>query len=137
MAAVPGRISMADIPSAIIPMMDDVWAFIHTRQLTGHGHNVWLYRPQGDGEVEVEIGVQLAAPFPGDAEIVCARTPAGKVAHVVHYGDYSALPQVFDAVLAWCADHGHAAAGVNWEIYGDWHEDAAQRRTDVYVLIAP
>jgi len=24
---------------------------------------------------------------------------------------------------------------VNWEVYGDWAEDPAERRTDVYVLL--
>ena len=26
-------------------------------------------------------------------------------------------------------------AGVNWEVYGDWDDDPAKRRTDVYFLL--
>jgi len=26
-------------------------------------------------------------------------------------------------------------AGVTWEVYGDWHDDPAQVRTDVYFLL--
>ena len=33
-------------------------------------------------------------------------------------------------------EHGHALAGRCWEIYGDWEEDVAKRRTDVCHLIA-
>jgi hypothetical protein len=28
-------------------------------------------------------------------------------------------------------------AGVNWEVYGDWDNDPAKRRTDVYKLLSP
>jgi len=52
-----------------------------------------------------------------------------------HHARTASKPRVFDAVLAWCADNSLTTAGVNWEIYGDWHEDPAKRRTDVYVLV--
>ena len=53
------------------------------------------------------------------------------------YGEYDALPSVYRAVFEWCAENGHAPAGVNWEVYGDWHDDPVKRRTDVYCLVAP
>lgn len=36
----------------------------------------------------------------------------------------------------WCARNGREPAGVNWEIYGDWEDDPAKRRTDVYFLLS-
>lgn len=141
-AAVAGQITFADIPAKMMPMMDQVWAFIRSHEIT-HGHNVWLYRPASDGTVNVEVGVQLpaddgAAPCPKEqGDVQYFSTPGGRAAHTVYYGEYEKLPQVHQALMDWCAAQGHALAGVDWEVYGDWHEDAAKRRTDVYYLLEP
>lgn len=54
-----------------------------------------------------------------------------------HYGEYSDLGGAYDALQQWCTDNGRLAAGVNWEVYGDWAEDPGSRRTDVYFLLQP
>ena len=136
-AAVKARITMADIPEKIMPLMDKVWAFIRGQGIEGHGHNVWLYRDAGDGELDVEIGVQVSTPFTAGGDVVAAQLPTGKAAHTFHYGEYDALPRMHNALVNWCQEHGHPIDDVCWEIYGDWHDDPAKRRTDVYRLIAP
>ena len=135
-AVVKARIKMADIPAAMFPMMDKVWAFIRDRGLTGHGHNVWLYRGSPPGDMDVEIGVQLKPPFDAKGDVVQSQTPAGLAAHTHHYGEYEALPQVHQGLVSWCMRQGHELAGVSWEIYGDWHDDPRKRRTDIYHLCA-
>ena len=135
-AVVKARIKFSDIPTAMFPMMDKVWGLIRRRELNGHGHNVWLYRTTPGDEYDVEIGVQLDALFEPEGDVVASQTPAGVAAHTFHHGEYDALPQVHSALAAWCAEQGHEPAGVNWEVYGDWHEDASKRRTDIYHLCA-
>ena len=135
LAAVRARLAMSDIPDKILPLMDRVWAFIRGNGIEGFGHNIWLYGTPSDGEVEVEIGVQVGAPFETGDAIVCSHTPAGRAARAIHFGDYSELPGVNRALVSWCREHGHALAGRCWEIYGDWEEDPAKRRTDVYHLV--
>ncbi len=135
LAAVKGHVAMSDIPAKIMPMMDKVWAFIRGQDIGGHGHNVWLYRNLGDGEMDVEIGVQMSVPFNPEGDVVAVQTPAGQAAHAVHMGDYSQMGKTHGALMAWCAEQGHAIAGIGWEVYGDWHEDPAKLRTDVYQLI--
>lgn len=137
LVAATGQVAMADIPAKMIEKMDAVWAFIRANGVTGTGHNVWLYRPRPDGVMDVEVGVQVAAPVDVPADLVCTQTPAGTAAHTFHYGEYDALPSVYSALFQWCAEHNHAPAGTNWEVYGDWDDDPARRRTDVYCLIAP
>lgn len=134
-AAVRARIAMSDIPDQIFPLMDRVWAFIRSSGIEGFGHNIWLYVAPSDGEVDVEIGVQVPEPFEPADGVACSRTPAGNAARAIHFGDYSELPRVNMTVVSWCREHGHALAGRSWEIYGDWEEDPAKQRTDVYHLI--
>jgi hypothetical protein len=38
-------------------------------------------------------------------------------------------------VSRWCAAEGRGLAGPRWEIYGDWHDDPAELRTEVYYLL--
>ena len=135
LVAVIGEVAMADIPAKMMTKMDAVWAFVRAHGITGTGHNVWLYRPRPDGRMDVEVGVQVAAPVAVEGDVVLRQTPGGTAAHTFHYGEYDALPGVYRAVFEWCAENGHALAGVNWEVYGDWHDDPAKRRTDVYCLV--
>lgn len=134
-AAIKARLAMADIPDKIFPLMDRVWTFIRGNGIESFGHNIWLYGPPADGQVDVEIGVQVVAPFRSEDGVVCSHTPFGKAAHAVHFGDYSELPRVHMAVTSWCRERGHVLAGRSWEVYGDWEEDTAKRRTDVFHLL--
>lgn len=49
---------------------------------------------------------------------------------------FTEIPPVHQAVHRWCAEQNLALAGPCWELYGDWHEDPAKRRTDLYHLLA-
>lgn len=136
LVAVRGTLAMGpDMPAKLLAMTDKVWAFIRGNDIREHGHNVWMYRPRADGTMDVETGVQVAAPFVAGGEIVRSSTPAGKAAHLVYYGEYTGLPAAHLSLMDWCAENGHARAGVNWEVYGDWQEDPAKRRADVYHLL--
>ena len=42
-----------------------------------------------------------------------------------------------EATEQWCSENGRRPAGVNWEVYGDWDDDPAKRRTDIYFLLEP
>jgi len=50
-------------------------------------------------------------------------------------GLYQKLSEAHTAVRRWCAEHGYALAGPNWEIYGDWTDNPAELRTDVFYLL--
>jgi effector-binding domain-containing protein len=62
-------------------------------------------------------------------------TPHGVAAMTTHSGDYSRLGDANDAILAWCRANDRRRAGPSWEVYGHWHADPAQLRTDVYYLL--
>ena len=60
--------------------------------------------------------------------IRCRGVPSW--AHRRSAGAYAALQQ-------WRAGDGRRPAGVNWEVYGDWDDDPAKRRTGVCFLLEP
>jgi effector-binding domain-containing protein len=142
-AVARGRVTMRTIGKAVFPLLDKVWAFVKSGGVKSNGHNVLVYLDRGEGTplimnepgVEIEAGAQVFAPFPDAGDVVCSKTPAGRVATTIHMGEYTDLPQAHRAVRQWCIDNHHSIAGINWEAYGHHEDDPAKRRTYVYYLL--
>jgi effector-binding domain-containing protein len=136
LAVVRRRATLPALAKVIPDACGLVWKVVRTQKIPGAGRHVALY---WDDEFNLEVGVELEAPFAGHGEVVGSATPAGTVATAVHFGPYNQLPVAHQAIRRWCADHGYALAGPNWEIYGHWiHEwcdDPSKIRTDVFYLL--
>ena len=124
----------AELRTSIRRLLDQVHMFLGSTRVL-QGHNVCLYRSPSLEGVSLEVGVQVTERFESGGPIFCSTTPSGPAASTVHFGPYEELATPHAAVDAWCLDHGRAIADVRWEIYGDWDDDPAQRRTDVFRLL--
>src|SRR6267378_795557 len=71
-----------------------VWAFVRAQQLRA-GRNVAIY---WDGSIRLEVGVELADPFPEGGDVVRSATPAGPTASVAHLGPYHQLGAAHEAI---------------------------------------
>ena len=120
-AVVKANTTWREFPTLWRTLLDDVWAFLRaTPGLRAHGHNVMLYRNgTAEGEVAVEVGVQVTRTFEAAGRVVPSTLPAGEAAATVHTGTSSEIGAAHDAVLAWCAAQRRELTGVRWEIYGD------------------
>ncbi len=125
-----------EIPAKLLPLMDQVDAYVREHGVEGAGQNVWFYRNVSEGRMDVDVGVQVPAATEAGGGLVRSATPAGRCAHAALHGDYSEIPGVHQAIHEWCAEQSLALAGPCWEVYGDWHDDPAKRRTDMYHLLA-
>lgn len=142
LAVVRDRATIQELGSKIGQLFPKVYAFLKDSTVQQSGHNVVVY---WDGEgtellftaegVPIEVGVQVATAFAGEGAVVCSASPAGTVATTVHMGPYSQLYEAHQAVRDWCKAHNRRLAGPNWEVYGDWSDDPARLRTDVYYLL--
>jgi effector-binding domain-containing protein len=134
-AAARQRTTFAKVSMEIRDLLSIAWGFLkQNRGLRDEGHNVAIYwedTPQGS----IECGVQVVRRFEASGDIVCTATPGGRVATTAHYGDYGKLGAAHDTVREWCKRNGHRIAMPFWEVYGDWHEDPAKVRTDVYYRV--
>jgi effector-binding domain-containing protein len=131
LASVTRRVAWADLARRVPEVLGEVWAFLKEAPVRPAGHNVCIYHRPSRDAVELEAGVQVSGEFERAGDVVCSRTPAGRAAHVVHLGPYAELGKAHDALVAYCQAHGFPP-GVHWEVYGDWEEDPANLRTDVY-----
>jgi effector-binding domain-containing protein len=99
-----------------------VWNALRAEGLHGGRHVSVYLEAQNNGQLNVEIGVELDAPFSGHGEVVASATPAGEVVSTIHRGPYPTLAQANAAIRQWCTDHGRTLAGPSWELYGHWQE---------------
>ncbi len=127
---------LQDLPAVIPKACGLVWNAVKAQQIKGAGRHVSLYL---DGQINLEIGVELETACPGSGEVVGSQLPTGTVATTTHLGPYSQLHLAHAAIRSWCAANEHTIAGPSWEIYGHWESawngDPSRIRTDVFYLL--
>lgn len=138
LAAIRSVTPQQRLGAAIIGALDVVWPVLRQQGVRTR-HNVVIYHGSADDGLAIDVGVEIFGGFSADgsAELRSVSTPAGEAATTAHFGEYSEIGGAYAALAEWCAANGRDPAGVNWEVYGDWAEDPAERRTDVYMLLRP
>jgi effector-binding domain-containing protein len=135
LAVVRRQAKQQDLSKVVPNACGTVWNVIRAQNVKG-GRHVALY---WDCVINLEVGVELESPFAGHGEVVPSATPAGTVATTTHFGPYGRLGDAHQAIVQWCAAHGHTLAGPDWEIYGhwvsEWNNDPSKIRTDVFYLL--
>jgi effector-binding domain-containing protein len=126
-----------ELPQKIRGNLDKVWPYLRANSARTH-HNVVVYREydRAQGVMTIDVGVQVESALPGNGEVVPVTTPGGLVVTTMHLGPYDKLGDASSALHEYCKTHDHPIAGPTWEEYGDWNEDPAKLRTDVFVLVA-
>ena len=133
MAAVEARAQFSDLPKVISTSLDKVYAALRADNHGPLGNHVVFYFPfDGGAGFDLRIGVQLARAFTTSGEVMPFETPAGAAAHVTHLGDYGQMKSAHDAIHQWVSAQGRKLTGASWEVYGDWSDDPAQLRTDIF-----
>jgi effector-binding domain-containing protein len=133
LAVARGAATRANLGPTIFGLLDKVWPVLRAQGIRT-GHNVVMYL---DDLAHLEAGVEIFGDFSPTAEVHLSATPHGLVATAVHRGDYGQMAPTYTALRNWCAVNGHRLAGPSWEVYGDWHSDPQQLRTDLFLLVQP
>lgn len=115
--------------------LDQVYAAARAGAVVLDGQNIFIYRAATDEQLTVDFCVGVTVRFAAVGVVLPLETPRGVAAMTTHHGDYGGLGRANAAILAWCRAHDRALAGPSWEVYGHWHADPAQLRTDVYYLL--
>src|SRR3954447_14622876 len=136
LAIVRRRAALQELSRVVPEACGLVWGVVRSQRIKGAGRHVALYL---DGEINLEVGVELETPFVGHGEVVGSATPAGASVTTTHFGPYERLHEAHEAIREWCANRGHIPAGPNWEIYGhwtvEWDATPSKIRTDVFYLL--
>jgi effector-binding domain-containing protein len=139
LAAVRRTTLRAELGRTIMSGLDAVYALLRSRAADGLGHNVVVYRAgtgwQADDTLQIEVGVQTAAPIAPEGEVLALTSPSGRAATATHVGAYQTMGETTRAIRRWIVDQG-LTPGVDWEVYGDWSDDEAKLTTQIYFLVA-
>ncbi len=136
-AGVRARVARGQIAREFSRYLDLVYAAARDGKVSLDGQNIFIYRAADADHLTVEFCVGVTAPFASIGAVVPLLTPAGVAAMTTHRGDYRRLAEANAAIRAWCHERGRRHTGPSWEVYGHWHEDPSQLRTDVYYLLEP
>jgi effector-binding domain-containing protein len=134
LAAVHETTTPLRLGADIVRLLDMVWPVLR-EQGVRTGQNVVIYHNGPDDTFTVDVGVEALTDFADSGPVRHVLTPSGEVATTAHYGEYSDIGSAYAALQRWCTAAGRRPAGINWEVYGDWDDDPAKRRTDVYSLL--
>lgn len=116
--------------SRVIPATcGEVWAFAKAQKLASPGRMITLYH---DDQFNMEIGVEIAAPFADQGKFICSELPACLAAVVTHVGPYAELAAVHAAIHKWSHETGNHVTDPAWEVYDHPAGPDAVPRTDVY-----
>jgi effector-binding domain-containing protein len=132
-AVVAATTTWPDFPALWGQLLGEVWECLRAAGIYRGCRNVMLYL---DSVPNVEIGVLRGEPCPLTGRVVASALPAGTAAMTVHRGPFRDVGAAHDAVVSWCAAHGHGLSGTRWEVYGPHNDDPAQQWTEVSWLLA-
>jgi effector-binding domain-containing protein len=77
------------------------------------------------GEMDIEVGVPIAGPLPGDSRVSCSTLPAGRYASLIYSGSgYSGNK----ALVEWAK-----ANGIAWDRWDDPKGDGFRSRYETYL----
>jgi effector-binding domain-containing protein len=135
LAVVRRRARASELATVVPQCCGVVWDYLRTQRVRG-GRHVAIYL---NGNIDLEVGVELTTAFNEGSDVVRSATPRGLAATVVHLGPYQELGAAHEAIRTWCQSHSHRLAGPNWEIYGhwrpEWDTDPSRVRTDVFYQV--
>jgi effector-binding domain-containing protein len=137
LAAIRARTSQARLGSEIVRLLDLVWPVLRDQDEAQPGQNVVVYYESTGGMLTIDVGVEVLGRLVPRGDVRLTATPAGEVATAAHVGEYSDMAGAYRALEQWCSANDRRPSGVSWEVYGDWADDPAELRTDVFFLLEP
>src|SRR6516165_7456226 len=93
LAVVRRRAASHELSKVVPDACGCVWNALRSHQVAGAGRLLALYL---DGQINLEVGVELDGTFVGCGEVVPSATPSGLIAATTHYCPYSQLHLAHD-----------------------------------------
>ena len=134
-AGVRARVSRGRVAQDFGPYLDQVYAAGRAGAVALDGQNIFIYRAATAEDLTVDFCVGVTAPFAATGSVLPLETPQGVATRTTHHGEYGQLSEANAAIVEWCRANHRLRAGPSWEVYGHWHADVSQLRTDVYYLL--
>jgi hypothetical protein len=88
-AVVRRRARPVELSTVVPAACGEVWKHVRAAEVKGAGRHVAVYL---DGQITLEVGVEVPSTFVGSGDVFLSATPAGAVARTVHMGPIAFCP---------------------------------------------
>jgi effector-binding domain-containing protein len=127
-AAIRARVTMQTLGAVLPELHPRVFAWLGARGIAPAGPPFWKYNVVDmDRELEVEVGVPLAAVPDGDGQVLTGVIPAGRYGALRYAGHPAGLIDATAALLQWATDQ-HLA----WDVTEGPDGDEWAARLEIY-----
>jgi effector-binding domain-containing protein len=110
--AIARWVTMVELGDELPPLIADVFGWLGAHGYEPVGPPFWKYNViDMERELNVEVGVPIAAAVDGDDRVRAGVVPAGRYVTVVHTGSYAGLEDATRELLEW-AD----GQGLTWDV---------------------
>jgi effector-binding domain-containing protein len=114
-------------PEIIPQYLDELFAWLGARGVAPAGAPFMRYYVINmAGNMDVELGVPIAAAVPGDGHIAAGAIPAGRYASLVYTGLDGIAGNA--ALIGWAKDNN-----IQWDRWDDANGDAFRSRVEYYL----
>jgi effector-binding domain-containing protein len=108
---------VAEIGPALAEILPEVFHYLDKRKVRPSGPPFTRYHSYDGSICEIEAGMPVPEPQPGEGRVAAGELPGGTVASCIHEGPYEELPAAHDAIDAWMKKNGKKSRGPQWESY--------------------
>jgi effector-binding domain-containing protein len=110
--AIRALVTMEELGSVVPPLNKEVFGWLAARGAVATGAPFWKYNViDMERRLEVEAGVAVAAPMPGDDRVLAGVLPGGRYATVRYTGHPMGLADATAQLLEWAAGQG-----LTWDV---------------------
>jgi effector-binding domain-containing protein len=105
--AIKANVTMAAIGEVLPPLHGEVFGWLGSRGIEPAGAPFWKYNVVDmERELEIEVGVPVAAKVDGDDRVLSGVLPGGRYASLVHTGHPMTLIDATRDLLEWADKEG-------------------------------
>jgi effector-binding domain-containing protein len=127
-AAIRRKVTMQTIGAVLPEIHPNVFAWLGKKGIAPAGAPFWKYNViDMEAQMEVEVGVPVAAAVSGAGEVLGGVLPAGRYATVWHTGHPSELMTATASLLDWAAGQD-----LKWDKSESEHGEVWTSRLEIY-----
>ncbi|GLU52094.1 GyrI-like domain-containing protein [Dyadobacter frigoris] len=111
--AIRQKVSMAEIPTVLPPLISEVFIWMGKENIEGNGAPFFRYLSMDEhSNLIVDVGVPTKTKVNGDNRIISRAFPEGDYAVLTFTGDYKNLRQAHISLDEWIIQNGYKDRGV-------------------------
>lgn len=123
------KTTMPEFSAVIDAAFPEVFAWLEKRGIALAGAPLIRYHVINmAGQLDVEIGIPVAAPVSGDDRVMPGILPAGRYASVLYTGDYSGLIEANRVLIDWAKENN-----IRWDTWVTEAGDGFGSRYESYI----